>query len=133
MLRRPPRSTRTDTLFPYTTLFRSNDDPKAGDDGPPVRHLALRLPSDHTRAQSDDDHIEQPEAQYGIKRDQRRHAARLLVMLQDVHMPDHKTEAGSCLPLASCRSNDRVRWWTRTARCNGRGAGMVYERKRKRR
>src|SRR3546814_3706071 len=27
MIRRPPRSTRTDTLFPYTTLFRS---------GPPV-------------------------------------------------------------------------------------------------
>src|SRR3546814_12319337 len=23
-IRRPPRSTRTDTLFPYTTLFRSN-------------------------------------------------------------------------------------------------------------
>src|SRR3546814_14660254 len=30
MIRRPPRSTRTDTLFPYTTLFRSmlsNKDP----------------------------------------------------------------------------------------------------------
>src|SRR3546814_5371460 len=27
MIRRPPRSTRTDTLFPYTTLFRS---PEAG-------------------------------------------------------------------------------------------------------
>src|SRR3546814_10012370 len=26
MLRRPPRSTRTDTLFPYTTLFRSYPD-----------------------------------------------------------------------------------------------------------
>src|SRR3546814_14407944 len=26
MLRRPPRSTRTDTLFPYTTLFRSPED-----------------------------------------------------------------------------------------------------------
>src|SRR3546814_14591454 len=26
MIRRPPRSTRTDTLFPYTTLFRSIDD-----------------------------------------------------------------------------------------------------------
>src|SRR3546814_9066820 len=26
MIRRPPRSTRTDTLFPYTTLFRSNSD-----------------------------------------------------------------------------------------------------------
>src|SRR3546814_7361361 len=39
MIRRPPRSTRTDTLFPYTTLFRSGaagteregrDDPQAG-------------------------------------------------------------------------------------------------------
>src|SRR3546814_6491268 len=29
MIRRPPRSTRTDTLFPYTTLFRSHPD---GDD-----------------------------------------------------------------------------------------------------
>src|SRR3546814_1832312 len=27
MIRRPPRSTRTDTLFPYTTLFRSHDRP----------------------------------------------------------------------------------------------------------
>src|SRR3546814_8657589 len=38
MIRRPPRSTRTDTLFPYTTLFRSNRpgfssaaDPKTGE------------------------------------------------------------------------------------------------------
>src|SRR3546814_4053467 len=30
MLRRPPRSTRTDTLFPYTTLFRSNPNNHAG-------------------------------------------------------------------------------------------------------
>src|SRR3546814_6527893 len=28
MIRRPPRSTRTDTLFPYTTLFRSVPDVK---------------------------------------------------------------------------------------------------------
>src|SRR3546814_19810939 len=32
MIRRPPRSTRTDTLFPYTTLFRSLGAP-AGADG----------------------------------------------------------------------------------------------------
>src|SRR3546814_4195333 len=32
MMRRPPRSTRTDTLFPYTTLFRSER--VAGDLGP---------------------------------------------------------------------------------------------------
>src|SRR3546814_12694384 len=31
MIRRPPRSTRTDTLFPYTTLFRSL--PAGGDPG----------------------------------------------------------------------------------------------------
>src|SRR3546814_3382633 len=36
MIRRPPRSTRTDTLFPYTTLFRSRyviptDAPKSFD------------------------------------------------------------------------------------------------------
>src|SRR3546814_7578203 len=29
MIRRPPRSTRTDTLFPYTTLFRSLSDTSA--------------------------------------------------------------------------------------------------------
>src|SRR3546814_2199632 len=30
MIRRPPRSTRTDTLFPYTTLFRSREHDLAG-------------------------------------------------------------------------------------------------------
>src|SRR3546814_3379945 len=35
MIRRPPRSTRTDTLFPYTTLFRSVSDPDRSD-GQPV-------------------------------------------------------------------------------------------------
>src|SRR3546814_7877271 len=32
MIRRPPRSTRTDTLFPYTTLFRSPDQLVVGAD-----------------------------------------------------------------------------------------------------
>src|SRR3546814_4516891 len=31
MIRRPPRSTRTDTLFPYTTLFRSGVHDRAGE------------------------------------------------------------------------------------------------------
>src|SRR3546814_14660306 len=30
MIRRPPRATRTDTLFPYTTLFRSQAERPAG-------------------------------------------------------------------------------------------------------
>src|SRR3546814_1515480 len=33
MIRRPPRSTRTDTLFPYTTLFRSGRVPHPGRSG----------------------------------------------------------------------------------------------------
>src|SRR3546814_10108642 len=38
MIRRPPRSTRTDTLFPYTTLFRSCEDAvRAHDNAGPVR------------------------------------------------------------------------------------------------
>src|SRR3546814_1289578 len=35
MIRRPPRSTRTDTLFPYTTLFRSAGPGHAGAAGSP--------------------------------------------------------------------------------------------------
>src|SRR3546814_15394865 len=38
MIRRPPRSTRTDTLFPYTTLFRSD-----------IRRLANRSHSPPTK------------------------------------------------------------------------------------
>src|SRR3546814_10866744 len=34
MIRRPPRSTRTDTLFPYTTLFRSSWSPATNLDAP---------------------------------------------------------------------------------------------------
>src|SRR3546814_10973110 len=45
MIRRPPRSTRTDTLFPYTTLFRS-----ARADAARRRHrLGPRLPPDSAR------------------------------------------------------------------------------------
>src|SRR3546814_7519265 len=36
MIRRPPRSTRTDTLFPYTSLFRSRSCPR------PLRQLHAR-------------------------------------------------------------------------------------------
>src|SRR3546814_17510008 len=65
MIRRPPRSTRTDTLFPYTTLFRSaaarmrpllsaeGEDGAApgleavlGGDADPERVVALRLQRD---------------------------------------------------------------------------------------
>src|SRR3546814_3596653 len=42
MIRRPPRSTRTDTLFPYTTLFRSADHHHAQRRATPEHREALR-------------------------------------------------------------------------------------------
>src|SRR3546814_11386194 len=51
MNRRPPRSTSTDTSFPYTTLFRSHSFSKAGSDGqadcrnPPARYERCRRDS----------------------------------------------------------------------------------------
>src|SRR3546814_15660983 len=55
MIRRPPRSTRTDTLFPYTTLFRSLHRevgvlrPAAGNDA-----LSERLTGAFLRGQCDE-------------------------------------------------------------------------------
>src|SRR3546814_19201877 len=63
MIRRPPRSTRTDTLFPYTTLFRSVErvghgghalgrvqQPGGlhGADGAPVEHPGQARSEEHT-------------------------------------------------------------------------------------
>src|SRR3546814_7031949 len=50
MIRRPPRSTRTDTLFPYTTLFRSRVLPHPDRAG---AEAVGRLP--HNRARRADD------------------------------------------------------------------------------
>src|SRR3546814_12091292 len=40
MIRRPPRSTRTDTLFPYTTLFRSSSRRRAPSPATPLTRRA---------------------------------------------------------------------------------------------
>src|SRR3546814_4629343 len=53
MIRRPPRSTRTDTLFPYTTLFRSADSRQGAASvrvlEHPVHEHAAPLVSPHAR------------------------------------------------------------------------------------
>src|SRR3546814_11191782 len=47
MIRRPPRSTRIDTLFPYTTLFRSDvDDLHLG-----LVHAAVEMVQEHLLGQ----------------------------------------------------------------------------------
>src|SRR3546814_8640995 len=45
MIRRPPRSTRTDTLFPYTTLFRSIARPRSGGRKRPGKGCAAPHPA----------------------------------------------------------------------------------------
>src|SRR3546814_5032897 len=49
MIRRPPRSTRTDTLFPYTTLFRSPDYLSIGRTGGLCRY-SLHISAHRSRA-----------------------------------------------------------------------------------
>src|SRR3546814_16553115 len=51
MIRRPPRSTRTDTLFPYTTLFRSGVE-----DAVPDEIEAEQLHQRHVERRDDDQH-----------------------------------------------------------------------------
>src|SRR3546814_17322764 len=59
MIRRPPRSTRTDTLFPYTTLFRSNVCTvlwrgwRSADAGDLKRRSAPHIAGDGVRRRSD--------------------------------------------------------------------------------
>src|SRR3546814_5446398 len=48
MIRRPPRSTRTDTLFPYTTLFRSRKSATSSTTSSPSRTSPCRSPSRRT-------------------------------------------------------------------------------------
>src|SRR3546814_8523017 len=77
MVRQPPRSTRTDTLFPYTTLFRSKRDmpgltmwvvgcPGDGSAGAPATRMTgslgcapasdMRMPSSPTRKGRSEEH-----------------------------------------------------------------------------
>src|SRR3546814_12113473 len=50
MIRRPPRSTRTDTLFPYTTLCRSHLPSKLLGDVGPVGDEGVDRPAQHGMA-----------------------------------------------------------------------------------
>src|SRR3546814_13472749 len=71
MIRRPPRSTRTDTLFPYTTLFRSTAaiSPSAS---PRALALAERNPMKRKRSVGSPDSVSAAMAALGPGRDERR-------------------------------------------------------------
>src|SRR3546814_3755649 len=80
MIRRPPRSTRTDTLFPYTTLFRS-----------PTRFGVAVV--------SDDPAFEQDAGEQQWR--QRLAVERLLAQIGGAHLADHRALAQQIVePLA---------------------------------
>src|SRR3546814_10265668 len=61
MIRRPPRSTRTDTLFPYTTLFRSqmDDQPQRADKGE-QQEADRNEPTEQLFQEQDDEFLRDP-------------------------------------------------------------------------
>src|SRR3546814_16079138 len=79
MIRRPPRSTRTYTLFPDTTLFRS-----AGDDGRQWRddEAGAGLADDLPQRRPDDQRAEQRDADVDAKNAEGHGAGSVQVLLQ---------------------------------------------------
>src|SRR3546814_13765660 len=73
MIRRPPRSTRTDTLFPYTTLFRSDRlDSAAGNADIFAREQAAKRQALlHRRLSAEEDRRNEDHGRH--RQEQRRH------------------------------------------------------------
>src|SRR3546814_4327466 len=120
MIRRPPRSTRTDTLFPYTTLFRSEEAAAVADIDLRIieQDLAERADRGQRRAQLVADRreelvlhaVELLEARIGLAQlgGQRLQLARLLLQavavlddlrgfLEDLRSEEHTSELQSLM------------------------------------
>src|SRR3546814_3324242 len=98
MLRRPPRSTRTDTLCPYTTLFRSG----SANPGPLPVELRARLDDARVVAQSlalaVDLHVVQRELEVGAPVPV--HAGRPRVHLAAFRSEEHTSELQSLMRIS---------------------------------
>src|SRR3546814_15252407 len=99
MIRRPPRSTRTDTLFPYTTLFRSalSHSSAANSERLSVTSIPAPWPSPDTPPIARRSHHPQPSRKSGVARsagDQTEAAAR---------SPPHRTRSA---PRTTPRKRD---------------------------
>src|SRR3546814_1253196 len=94
MIRRPPRSTRTDTLFPYTTLFRS--DPIAST----KRRVASCLTSGHIRFGEINSSLQDPEVPpqaQPMNRPELKNHRRIICVLS---LPEQQAE--SAAPALNC-------------------------------
>src|SRR3546814_7693500 len=103
MIRRPPRSTRTDTLFPYTTLFRSEQRAYVGD----VAGEEGLHPEEHEEADGEED---ADEDERGQRREECRH-----LLAGDVPdathgpPPSHRRRRRSAQRPPRCRADPRKR------------------------
>src|SRR3546814_1159012 len=95
MTRRPPRSTRTDTLFPYTTLFRSGvhhpDRPGVARQHGPDRERPLphcHPPVALRRRQAD------------LAKDDVHHPVQDVVLVGDVRSEEHTSELQSLMRIS---------------------------------
>src|SRR3546814_14527865 len=93
MIRRPPRSTRTDTLFPYTTLFRSLDD---------HRHTAGGVGSASPRGSDNAKCTGEAPARVSDDPDSKRSAARAETLILRL-VPLWRHSSASKIGRASCR------------------------------
>src|SRR3546814_10362982 len=91
MIRRPPGSTRTDTLFPYTTLFRSDGALEvlgSADEGDESRFIRIRL-SLSTR------HYKTPEGMPFRDRERL-----ILLVYPDFRSEEHRSELQSLMRIS---------------------------------
>src|SRR3546814_6605929 len=110
MIRRPPRSTRTDTLFPYTTLFRSSSFPDrrptlassprlvgiaSAGFPPPASLLPAVLPADH------------PEPPWRVSLSHRRRLAGLFSTVLSSRLRSVKTHADEAIAWLPAKGSDR--------------------------
>src|SRR3546814_4751391 len=91
MIRRPPRSTRTDTLFPYTTLFRS------------VLRLSLQLRIKRVAVAVQTEVVAQPAALHDIHGDRLLDIARwnvLVALVGNRRSEEHTSELQSLMRIS---------------------------------
>src|SRR3546814_3138405 len=112
MIRRPPRSTRTDTLFPYTTLFRSV--PRAHGDVPRRRRHVARGAAGRARRRDRDRAVGRAHRAVG------RQAGRRAPPLADpggVRSEEHTSELQSLMRISYavfCLKKKTTKHYTRT-------------------
>src|SRR3546814_2250261 len=93
MIRRPPRSTRTDTLFPYTTLFRSPRGVRPGNRLPKRR--SRRSPRPTLRSEEHTSELQSlmriSYAVFCLKKKKTKNESQQLIVRNTVETPNHLT------------------------------------------